>query len=417
MLRTNGGGRPVSILMYSHDSIGLGHMRRNTSIAAHLVGELPNANVLMVVGCPTGVFFDLPPRVDFVKLPSVLKTATNQWESRKLAIGTDTTKLLRAKLIEQVVDVFQPDIFFVDHVPTGVWGELLPTFEMLREKRAATKLVLGLRDILDSAAVIRDQWRKQDIPRVIEEHYDSILVYGARNIFDTAAAYGLHEVTDKVRHCGYLCRPLAGNASGAVVKRAWPNRRHFVVVTAGGGHDAQPMMRASLDAVRLIDPDKRPEVLLITGPLMAIEQRAELRRQAAGLPVTVEDRVPDAAVPMAAADLVVTMGGYNTVMEALRFGRQTIVVPRNGPSVEQKIRASLLDQMGLVRAVMLDEATAPRLAQQITAALEAPMEPKVQFKFDGLSNVLAGVKALLGTDALEPMAASDPALPALEAMQ
>ena len=423
-------------------------MRRNASIAAHLVQELPNANVLMLVGCPSGLFFDLPPRVDFVKLPSVLKVATNEWRSRKLTIGRDMTVLLRAKLIQQVAEVFRPDIFFVDHVPTGVCGELLPTLERIRkliqrpksrrrlatgvpcratllptlaqcgsapliiQKRKSTKIVLGLRDILDSAKVIRAQWREQGIHRVIADHYDRVLVYGARDIFDTAAAYGLHEAAAKVRHCGYLCRPLAdlaaGSGAGAAVRRLWPERRDFVVITAGGGHDAYPMMSASLEALRQFDADSRPEVLLITGPLMAADGRARLRQQAADLPVHVEDCVADAASPMVAADLVVTMGGYNTLMEAIRFGKQTLVVPRVGPSAEQQIRAALLDQMGLVRAVMPDEATPRRLAEQMALALREPRQPTVQLKFDGLSNVLANVKSMVGGDALETLPVPHP---------
>ena len=322
------------------------------------------------------------------------------------------TVLLRAKLIQQVAEVSRPDIFFVDHVPTGVCGELLPTLERIRKKRKSTKIVLGLRDILDSAKVIRAQWREQGIHRVIADHYDRVLVYGARDIFDTAAAYGLHEAAAKVRHCGYLCRPLAdlaaGSGAGAAVRRLWPERRDFVVITAGGGHDAYPMMSASLEALRQFDADSRPEVLLITGPLMAADGRARLRQQAADLPVHVEDCVADAASPMVAADLVVTMGGYNTLMEAIRFGKQTLVVPRVGPSAEQQIRAALLDQMGLVRAVMPDEATPRRLAEQMALALREPRQPTVQLKFDGLSNVLANVKSMVGGDALETLPVPHP---------
>ena len=154
------GGRPLSVLMYSHDGVGLGHMRRNSAIAARLVNEVAEASVLMLVGCPSGLFFDLPEGVDSLKLPSVLKTGTNSWRPRKLGLPTVEIKRLRADLILKTAEVLNPRLFLVDHMPTGIWHELLPTLRHFRSLADPPAVILGLRDILDSPDVVREIWRR-----------------------------------------------------------------------------------------------------------------------------------------------------------------------------------------------------------------------------------------------------------------
>src|SRR5437660_9438477 len=113
------------IMTYSHDGFGLGHLRRNTTIGSQLAHEVPKSSVLMLIGCPTGAVFKLPLGVDFIKLPSIIKRDTGVWEPLRLRIGLERTKALRVATIQQVAHVVHPQLLVVDHVPLGVWGELL----------------------------------------------------------------------------------------------------------------------------------------------------------------------------------------------------------------------------------------------------------------------------------------------------
>ena len=145
---TGAGSQGPSVMMYSHDTIGLGHMRRNASIAAALVTLVPDASVLMMVGCPAGMVFEPKPGVDFVKLPSLAKFGRNHWRPSNLRVSSDTTRSLRVGILERAVEAFRPDILLVDHEPAGVWEELVPTLEAIRA-RGDTSVILGLRDIID----------------------------------------------------------------------------------------------------------------------------------------------------------------------------------------------------------------------------------------------------------------------------
>ena len=366
------GPAPLSVMMYSHDSIGLGHVRRNANIATRLVQENPNVNVLMLVGSPAGVFFDLPSGVDFIKLPSVVKVESDKWESGKLRINRDQARDLRANLILRAVELFKPRFFLVDHVPTGVWGELLPTLEMLRNDPSGPKAVLGLRDILDKPEILRRRWLQDGAYDVIAKYYDRVFLYGSRRIFDAEREYALDEhLPGKAYFCGYL------SAEEKPRDPAWVRQKHglpqapLLLVTGGGGRDAYPMMSACLDALECLPAAIRPQAIFLTGMLMAPDLRRDLEQRAEGKGVEVLKNVAESLSYINAADLVLTMGGYNTLVECIRLAKPLIVVPRMGPSKEQKTRARIFHELGLVQAIYQEDATADRLAAAIAGKLSA----------------------------------------------
>ncbi|MCW8884903.1 MAG: hypothetical protein OQK12_06565, partial [Motiliproteus sp.] len=54
------------ILMYCHDTFGLGHLRRCRASAHSLVEQFKGLSVLILTGSPIIVRFDFKARVDFV---------------------------------------------------------------------------------------------------------------------------------------------------------------------------------------------------------------------------------------------------------------------------------------------------------------------------------------------------------------
>lgn len=386
--------------MYSPDSIGLGHMRRHSAIAHALAERMPEVSSLLLAGSSATTLFDLPDGADFIKLPSVLKTSADTWQPRSLNVSTTHARNLRADLIRQAAKTFQPDIFLVDHVPAGIWGELIPTLQMFRQQKQSTKIVLGLRDILGAPEVIRESWRQDATHRLIGEFYDHILIYGYRDIYPADELYGLSECAPgKTSYCGYIFQERSiPNQTLARANLKFPAQPH-VVVAAGGGHDAYPMMRRSLQALRTMCSAGAVKATVITGPLMPREQRASLEREADGLAVTLLDQTKEFNTYISAADLVITMGGYNTLMECVQLRKPTIVIPRTGPSAEQRIRANLFDRLGLARCLDLEESTASDLTGAIQQVLKGPKRCEVSLTFSGLntaSQILGGWLAEAG---------------------
>ena len=151
------------ILIYSHDSFGLGHLRRCRAIAHALVDRFKGVSVLILSGSPIIGSFDFRSRVDFVRIPGVIKLSDGEYQSLGLHIDLDQTMEMRAAIIRQTALSFRPDLFLVDKEPLGLKGEVVPTLQML--KAQGTTLVLGLRDIMDEPKLLLKEWkRKQVLP-------------------------------------------------------------------------------------------------------------------------------------------------------------------------------------------------------------------------------------------------------------
>jgi predicted glycosyltransferase len=392
-------GDPVCVMAYSHDGYGLGHLRRNTNIASCFIRHRPDSNVLLLVGCSVGAFFGSQAGVDFIKVPSIVKAATEVWRPLNLRISQEKMKSLRTSMIQNAAEAFKPDLFLVDHVPTGVWAELLPTLQMLREREDPPRTVLGLRDIINAPDAVRELWGREDIYRAIRNYYDEILIYGCRSVFSTASQYGLDvEFPGKITYCGYVCSEEPYKTRKQMREELEIRKDKFVVVTAGGGRDGYPILQACLDALQLLGKDPPFEVILIAGPLMDPDEKACLQRQADGLRVRMLSHVFDNLSYMNAADLVITMAGYNSLCEILRLKKKSLVLPRAGPSAEQIMRAKYFAQRGLIDVIYPHQLSPRSLAERLIADLERDDYPACDeaVELDGAAHAAVSLSELLG---------------------
>jgi predicted glycosyltransferase len=342
-------GRP-RLLIYSQDGLGLGHLRRTTLLAAEFLAARPGATALTISDSPVGPFFSPAAGHDHVKLPSIRKIAPGDWSPVSLSMGFGDVLALRRQMIRATALGFRPDVLLVDHMPHGAMGELVPTLQALAGTPA--RVVLGLRDILDAPRTIRRRWRVEGAFEAVERHYDDVLVYGSRDVFDVAAEYAWPAaLRSRLHYCGYICSAgpppaVAGTRSRLPGAAADGD---LVVAMAGGGADAHTLFDTVLRAVPALTAERRCSVVVVTGPFLPYAERRALQRLARGLPVHLASTVADPLSYLAAADLVVAMAGYNTTAEILAVARRALLVPRPGPSAEQRMRASRFAERGWVR--------------------------------------------------------------------
>ncbi len=112
------------LLIYSHDSFGLGHLRRCRAIAHDLVDRYPQLTVLILSGSPIIGSFDFKSRVDFVRVPGVIKLKNGDYTSLKLNLNLSKTLEIRQSIITHTASIFDPDMFLVDKEPLGLRGEV-----------------------------------------------------------------------------------------------------------------------------------------------------------------------------------------------------------------------------------------------------------------------------------------------------
>ena len=410
---------PRRAALYSHDTQGLGHIRRNIALAATLVAE-DDTDVLLITGSPAASSLPLPPRTDLVVLPAAAKDADGTYRSRSLALPVDHLLRIRSELIAATVRSFAPDLLVVDKVPLGLQGELRATLTALRT--SPTQVVLGLREVLDDPVATRQEWLRDESTLTIDRYYDAVWVYGDPQVFDPAVAYGWpRQVTDKITYTGYLASgrfrgadhagsrqdpsPAAPDSAPSDSAPSDPRtpalpEPGYVLGQVGGGQDGHALAEAFIEAV---PASARPGVLL-TGPLMAESQRHRLVHRAATAGVTMIDFHPDPAALIADAAGVISMAGYNSVCELLAAGTPTLLVPRVRPRAEQLVRANNLAARHLMDRLHPDDLSPAVLADWIATLpaaggtwvpSEGPHE-RASIDLDGLSRIAGLARGLTG---------------------
>ena len=253
------------ILIYSHDSFGLGHLRRCRAIAHAIVDRYKGVSVLILSGSPIIGSFDFLPRVDFVRIPGVIKLTNGEYQSLGLHIDLDQTMAIRAAIIRQTAESFRPNLFLVDKEPLGLKGEVVPTLKMLKAQGAT--LVLGLRDIMDDPRLLLREWKRKNVLPALERLYDDIWVYGLEGFADPLQGVACPAaVRAKMIYTGYLRRAVPR------MKTAEPpvTRDPYVLVTVGGGDDGMAVLDWVLSAYEQ-NPDIPLGAVIVTGPFMAPE--------------------------------------------------------------------------------------------------------------------------------------------------
>jgi len=264
------------------------------------------------------------------------------------------------------------------------------------------RLFLGLRDILDAPAVIRRVWNRLGAYEYLRA-FDAVLVYGSRDIYDSTVAYGLRPHARRVVFCNYVS-PRSGD--GLLDHRA---DEPFILVTGGGGADAFPLQSKFLTALPRLQHSLRMGVVMLTGPNMHAADLENLLARAAP-PVRFESSSDRAAEWIRKATLVVTMGGYNSLCEVLTWRKKAVVVPRQGPSIEQRTRARLFGDLGLVDVLDYEELTSERLAHELESLLLNEKVPDPA-NIPGLDGAQRAVGELMHPDREFDEAASEQDLP------
>jgi predicted glycosyltransferase len=354
----------LRIALYSHDAMGLGHMRRNLLLANALRQFPVRAEVLLIAGARELNAYPLPSGVDCITLPGFSKVWRKRYMPRRLHMDPDALGQLRSRLIRTALEEFEPDMFIVDRHPRGLLNELDDTLDALASARRRPRVILGLRDVMDEPAVVRREWEERGTEEVIRDHFDVIWVYGDPQVYDPVEEYGFaSDIAARVRFSGYLDprgRFMARPAQDAEA----PGRLAFdgpvVLCQMGGGQDGGRLAEAFAAT-----PMPRDVVgVLVTGPFMSADVRDRVRRLAAEHSgIHVLDFVSDPERLLERAQRVITMGGYNSVCEVLALDKRALIIPRVEPRAEQLIRAQRLQALGLAEMLHPSELTPAALGR------------------------------------------------------
>lgn len=379
---------PLRVVFYSHDSQGLGHFRRNRALAHALARRLPvltgrPVTGLLINGVAGAAASSLPPGFDVVTLPAIGKTGPD-YGPRRLDASMDAVTTLRGEIVRATLLSFRPDLVVVDRHALGVDGELEDGLRALREQVPGARVVLGMREVLDSPHVVAHEW-EQTPAELVQELYDEIWVYGDPRVHDPCQTGEIPEpLRDLVRHQGYLSHGRAEDPPGVAPDRP------YLITTAGGGSDG---LRLCLAAARAEVPRSHHH-LVLTGPQMSDADHRAVEREA-GPRTTVLRSVPDAAGLIRRAAATVSMAGYNTVAETLATDVPALLVPREWPRREQLIRAEGLAAAGATDVLRAHELCPGALSRWWAQAVRRRV-CRDRLDLGGLRTVVRSAAVLVG---------------------
>lgn len=374
------------IALYSHDTMGLGHMRRNLLIAKTLASSQFDVDILVVAGTTEAAIFAKAMGMKCITIPPLQKDQNGEYSPRKTKLPLKDLVSLRSQVILAAIRKFRPHVLIVDKVPRGALHELDATLEYLRTNTFC-ECILGLREVLDEREKVQSEWQKDDNENTIARYYHSIWVYGDPSVFDTVREYGFSDsIAAKAVYTGYHDQRLRLHQQKSTQRRfkdILGTKERLILCLLGGGQDgtalAQTFCATKFPAGSV--------AILITGPFLPSSIRNELESKARKNPcLHVLGFVLEPAPFLDRADRIISMGGYNTICEVLSFEKPAMIVPRVKPRKEQWIRAKRLEELGFVEVLHPDDLSPRSLRRWLMTEVEPP---KIRDRID-----LNGLKRL-----------------------
>jgi predicted glycosyltransferase len=309
------------------------------------------ANILIITGSLLAGRFKSPMRIDFIRVPGMIKVTNEQYLPLSMKLEATEVLEIRKKIILATAMAFRPDFFIVDKAPLGLKRDVMDTLHWLKNEYPSCTSVLGLRDIMDDARSTIDEWRGKGVYDAMDELYDEIWVYGCRTFYDPIEEYAIPpHISSKVFFTGYIPRKIPSQEDIMATRRdlGIKENEKLILVTTGGGGDGHPMVQLFLQAFDRIHGGT-PEgvrVAVVTGPFMPSNFSQDVVKacQSVGFITLKFHRYMEALI--GASEVVVSMGGYNTLCEIASQRKPSLIVPRTTPREEQLIRAQVLCTKG-----------------------------------------------------------------------
>ncbi len=373
------------ILFYSHDAYGMGNIRRTLAMCERLTQTIPNLSILILTGSPVIHALRIPEKVDYIKLPCITRNKRETFVSKYWDMNLKEMMNFRSELILSSIKSFQPNIMIVDKKPLGIKRELFDALKFLKNFLPNTRIILGLRDILDEPATTIPIWQNNGYFDIIRDYYDAIWIYGDKRIFNPVIEYKMpEEVAQKAIFTGYLCRPKLSQTQSTIRTELGMNGEFFTLVMVGGGGDGFPILKTYVEGVRDHLERSHSKTLLITGPEMPkMQQKMLINTCQASSNTTFFEFSDEIESFITAADVVVAMGGYNTTCEILSFRKRAVIIPRIHPVKEQYLRAKRLAQLRLINMIHPQKLSKKKLFETIEkTAIQTDLLQNIDQKID-----------------------------------
>ncbi|MGW5052682.1 glycosyltransferase [Actinokineospora sp. NPDC004072] len=315
-------------LLFSFDGgTGIGHLRRLAGIARRLQGRFA---CLLVTSHRSAAGWLVPAECEYVHLPgwdSLLPGKAGYWgRAPFIDLDLHESTRFRKRLIAGIVAAFEPDVILVDHLPLGMHEELAEVVS-----GADCPKYLVTRGVQNETEDLRRLVFGGAARESIETRYRRVLVAVDQRVFDFAAHYPVPGISEKAVHTGYVVDAVPRAAIEATrAQRGLRDGDTWVVASAGSGQRGEELVQRCIDLAR-DHGDIAFDIVL--GP------KSRLRWEDGSADNTrVHEEHRDLPHLHASADLVISSGGYNSLLEALQGDARILCFPYRRDTRDEQYR-------------------------------------------------------------------------------
>ncbi len=371
----------MKIACYCQHVLGIGHFHRSLEICKALAVR---HDTVMILGGPD---VSLPgSAVQFLQLPG-LKMDANFSRLIPCRDGADLEEIKdqRREQLTSFFTSFQPDIFLVELYPFGRKAfrfELDPILDGIGSGVFAPCLRLcSLRDIL----VEKEDKQKYEtrVLQILDNSFDGLLIHSDPDFIPLDSTFERAEsIPVPSRYTGFIAPPSASKAAGEAIRRelGLSATDTLVVASIGGGNVGAELLRAVAEAATLLKDKPDTHFHLFTGMYSDPDLPAELKHTSHGQ-ITVHDFCANFPDWLEAADLSISMAGYNTCMNLLAAAIPALLYPF-AQNREQRMRVSAFTRSAAFTLLEPEDLAPGRLAELITKSLHSDSH-RIQVKLDG----------------------------------
>ncbi|MGE5258797.1 MAG: glycosyltransferase family protein [Hyphomicrobiales bacterium] len=372
----------MKIVFYCQHVLGIGHFFRSLEICR----ALDRHRVLLVTGGPR-LDVVLPPHVSEVRLPALEMDCEFKELHAAAGADLDTIRRERQQRLRALFETERPDLFLIELYPFGRRAfrlEIDPVLEAMTDGRLPRcGVVCSVRDILVEKA--EPEKREARTVGVLNRFFDAVLVHADPRLVRLEETFSrLGEIRIPLAYTGFITPMPAADARQRIRSQLGltPADR-LIVVSAGGGRVGMPLLKAAVAAIRYLDRPGNTLLQVFTGPFLP-DGDFERLEHAAGPGTTIARFTPEFLSYLAAADLSVSMAGYNTTMNLLAARVPALVWPFS-QNREQRLRSERLEALGVLQLLPGTDLEPTRLAARMSRMLERPERPKNGVDLNGAS--------------------------------
>jgi predicted glycosyltransferase len=380
------------VIIHCQYVYGIGHLVRTVELANGLSEKF---QVFIFNGGETVPNFYLPKEVKFIQLPAIYKE-----ENSNLLSPVDSSTSIeecfqdRRIIIEQKTEEIKPDILITEHFPFGLLfeDEVTSLISKVKHINPSSKIISSVRDIIES-----NGGGKNDdyIVELINEWYDLVLVHGDENCLHLKQSFSqIDKISVPVFHTGYIVRLIPTNIKPEI---QYP----IILASVAGGRLGNELLEAVIDSHLLIKNNIKHSLILFSGAFQNDFKQQEKKI----IDLNSEDiklYCFDSTMYLnylSQADLVISLGGYNSIIESVSAKKTMLVYQRgfSGGNKEQDLRIKLFENLGCLNVLKPQDLNIKVLPETIVNSIKNSRFPSLNLNLKGVQNSTDLILGLMNT--------------------